>query len=193
MQYLDWAQQAYAANPDVVLSDMNATAFQVTSGKINPTDVGWHWLFDDLAKISHPTIDGHNAIKDVVLASYTTSLPVVVQATSAARSPATCLHEADPDSTCSAIADSKGYCECNNDGTTYGIMTTGSLPCGWTTLPTPTAFDCATTTTSPSSTPAATCKPNFSGDCSAATQSGCPTSATLSVCANGKANICSLW
>lgn len=40
VQYLDWAQQAYAANPDLVLSDMYANRFQVAGGKINRTDVG---------------------------------------------------------------------------------------------------------------------------------------------------------
>ncbi len=185
VQYLDWAQQAYTANPDLVLSSMYANGFQVAGGKINPTDVGWHWLFDDLARIFHPTIDGHNAIKDVILASYTASPPSVAQATSAAAKSVTCLHEADPDSTCSAIADSKGYCECNNDGTTYAMMTTGTVPCGWTTLPATTSFHCPTTTTTTSSTHHAKCTATFSGDCTGVSQCGCPTSATISVCANG--------
>ena len=185
VQYLDWAQQAYTANPDLVLSTMYANGFQVAGGKINPTDVGWHWLFDDLARSFHPTIDGHCAIKDVVLASYTASPPSVAQVTSAAPKSVTSFHENDPKYTCSAIADSKGYCECNNDGTTYAVMTTGATLCGWTILPPTTSFECATTTTTTSSTHHATCTATFSGECSAAIQCGCPKTATISVCANG--------
>lgn len=164
---------------------MYVNGFQVAGGKINPTDVGWHWLFDDLARIFHPTIDGHNAIKDVVLASYTASPPSVAQATSAAPKSVTCLHEQDPDSTCSAIAGRKRYCECNNDGTQYAMMTTGTVPCGWTTLPATTSFDCPTTSTTTTSTHHAKCTATFSGEFTGASQCGCPTSATLSVCANG--------
>ena len=53
----------------------------------------------------------------------------------------TCYHEADPGNSCPAIADSPGYCACNNDGSTYEIMGPTN-PCAWTTIPATTSFDC---------------------------------------------------
>lgn len=65
--------------------------------------------------------------------------------TSATTATVTCQHNADPDNTCAAIADSLGYCECNNDGNTYAIEPSAPNPCGWTTLPPTTSFDCSST------------------------------------------------
>ena len=66
-------------------------------------------------------------------------------ATSTAAAAVTCAHEADPDNPCAAIADSPGYCECNNDGKTYAVQTSTNNVCGWTTLPPTTSFDCSST------------------------------------------------
>ena len=76
-----------------------------------------------------------------------TATSATASGTTAAAAAVTCLHEADPDNTCAAIADSPGYCECNNDGTTYAIQSSGAAnsPCGWTTLPPTTSFDCSST------------------------------------------------
>lgn len=77
--------------------------------------------------------------------STATSAATTVTSAAAAAAAVTCQHNADPDSTCAAIADSLGYCECNNDGTTYAIETSAANPCGWTTLPPTTSFDCSST------------------------------------------------
>ena len=73
--------------------------------------------------------------------------PRTASTTTTATSPTiTCEHEADPDNTCSAVADSKGWCECSGNlaGTTYAIMT-GSSPCDYTTTPPVTSFSCSAT------------------------------------------------
>ena len=122
---------------------MCVAGLEVSGSKINLADTGGHWFFDDLARTFHPTVDGPDAIEDILLASYTASPPSIAQVGSAAADPASCAHGADPENTCSAIADSTGCCQCNNDGTTYGIMTSGTHPCGWFRLPTQISCDYA--------------------------------------------------
>ncbi len=57
-QIQDWIDQQAAAD-----------------GSLKPASQGSHWIADSLAKIFHPRIDGHNAIKDAVLASYAANPP----------------------------------------------------------------------------------------------------------------------
>ena len=72
--------------------------------------------------------------------------PAITLAPRAAAAPPTCSHEVDPANACTSIA-MAGWCLCNNDGTTYAEMTTGSdAPCGYTMLPSPTSWSCASTT-----------------------------------------------
>ena len=59
---------------------------------------------------------------------------------------ALCSHAADPHNTCTAIANGPGWCACGGSPSTYAVQTSASLPCGWTTLPPTTQFDCPTTT-----------------------------------------------
>lgn len=42
---------------------------------LTPASQGSHWVVDSLAKVFHPRIDGHNAIKDVHLDSYRNNPP----------------------------------------------------------------------------------------------------------------------
>lgn len=48
---------------------------QAEDGSLTPASQGSHWWVDSLAKVFHPKIDGHNAIKDVILASYAANPP----------------------------------------------------------------------------------------------------------------------
>lgn len=57
-QYADWIAQQ-----------------QAEDGSLTPASQGSHWWVDSLAKVFHPRIDGHNAIKDVILASYAANPP----------------------------------------------------------------------------------------------------------------------
>lgn len=59
----------------------------------------------------------------------------------------TCIHEADPQNTCAAIANGPGWCECGNDPATYAVMPSPApQPCAWTTTPPTTSFDCSAPT-----------------------------------------------
>ena len=69
----------------------------------------------------------------------------------AASSTVSCEHVADPQNTCAAIADSKGWCECGDSTLKYVTQSTGAV-CGWTTLPPTTTFACSTTAPAPTST-----------------------------------------
>ena len=66
-----------------------------------------------------------------------------------------CYHEADPQNTCTAIANGPGWCVCGDSLDSYAVQTSTDLPCGWTTLPPETSFDCptATTTLAPAKSP----------------------------------------
>lgn len=57
-QYADWIAQQRAED-----------------GSLTPASQGSHWWVDSLAKVFHPRVDGHNAIKDVILASYAANPP----------------------------------------------------------------------------------------------------------------------
>ena len=57
---------------------------------------------------------------------------------------ALCSHAADPQNTCTAIANGPGWCACGGSPSTYAVQTSASLPCGLTTLPPTTHFDCPT-------------------------------------------------
>ena len=70
----------------------------------------------------------------------TTSVPLIAPPINPAD--VICFHAADPNNICPAIADSPGYCECNNDGKTYEVLGPTN-PCEWTTLPATTSFDCS--------------------------------------------------
>lgn len=59
--------------------------------------------------------------------------------------PTNCIYTADPDNTCVAIADGPGWCQCNNDGSSYAVTTALAGPCSFTAAPTPTSFDCGVT------------------------------------------------
>ena len=57
-----------------------------------------------------------------------------------------CYHAADPQNTCAAIANGPGYCFCGSDPMTYAVMPSpATQPCGWTTTPPTTSFDCSAT------------------------------------------------
>lgn len=59
----------------------------------------------------------------------------------------TCVHEADPENTCAAIANGPGWCECGNGPAKYAVMPSPApQPCAWTTTPSTTNFDCPTPT-----------------------------------------------
>ncbi len=58
-----------------------------------------------------------------------------------------CYHAADPQNTCTAIANGPGWCICGDSPTSYAVQTSTDLACGWTTLPPITSFDCPTPTT----------------------------------------------
>ena len=67
----------------------------------------------------------------------------------AIRSPAlkawNCMHTADPQNSCSAIANAAGWCECNADGSTYAItVIKSSWGCAYSTKPPTTTFSCPT-------------------------------------------------
>ena len=65
-----------------------------------------------------------------------------------------CYHMADPDNSCAAIADSRGWCECGDSDSSYAIMTgTAVQPCDWTTTPPTTTFNCEATPTSTCNVP----------------------------------------
>ena len=44
-------------------------------GTLTPASQGSHWIADSLAKVFHPRIDGHNAIKDALLETYAAHPP----------------------------------------------------------------------------------------------------------------------
>jgi len=67
--------------------------------------------------------------------------------TTAAVAAVTCFHAADPRNTCAAIANGPGWCNCGDSTATFAVETTGAKqPCGWTTLPRTTSFNCASAT-----------------------------------------------
>ena len=71
---------------------------------------------------------------------------------------ALCSHAADPQNTCTAIADGPGWCMCGDSPNSYPVQTSTDPVCGWTTLPPTTSFDCpaATITSAPDIIPATT-------------------------------------
>ena len=77
--------------------------------------------------------------------STSTSTPTT---TTAGPATVSCYHAADPQNTCAAIANGPGYCYCGNDPATYAVMPSpATQPCGWTTQPPTTSFDCAASPT----------------------------------------------
>ena len=91
--------------------------------------------------------------------------------TAAGAASVTCYHAADPENTCAAVADGPGWCECGYSPTTYAVMPSGaSQPCGWTTTPPTTSFNCAA---SPTPTPTATSCNVPAGCTNAAAPTGC--------------------
>lgn len=69
------------------------------------------------------------------------------QTLNAATVTVSCYHRADPDNTCTAIANSKGWCSYNKDGEIYANSIGGKQPCAdYTVLPPRTFFDCPSTT-----------------------------------------------
>lgn len=58
-----------------------------------------------------------------------------------------CYYAADPQNTCTAIANGPGWCICGDSPASYAIQTSTDLACDWTTLPPITSFDCPITTT----------------------------------------------
>ena len=60
--------------------------------------------------------------KPVSLTSFVIRIPPTTSDPPIAPGAVSCIHEADPNNICPAIADSPGYCVCNNDGKSYEVM-----------------------------------------------------------------------
>lgn len=121
------AQEAQAA-----FNGGRVTAWSGSGGGGNKPENGWR------LRPFHPRYTGYTAIKDAIFAQLKIDgLPKAQSASPTVK----CYHAADPQSTCAAIASSKGWCDCG-DSNRYINQPTGD-PCAWTTLPATTSFDCA--------------------------------------------------
>ena len=123
---------------------------------VGAADAGSNLLPRDTSSCIVPTIGAPDTAIDPSI-----SLPIGTSTTaSAVAASVTCLHEADPDNTCAAIADGPGWCQCGNDPATYAIMPSpASQPCAWTTTPPTTSFNC------PAPTPPAEAPAYATGTC----------------------------
>ncbi len=72
-QYQTWAAQQVQSDPSYRVSNQFVSELSIQS----QIDIyGWgQWVFDALARAFHPTADGHNGIKDVILSAYTATPP----------------------------------------------------------------------------------------------------------------------
>ena len=70
-------QDRYLRAPDKPLSEVCGALELCAPRTSRQIDIyGWgQWVFDALARAFHPTIDGHNGIKDVILSVYTATPP----------------------------------------------------------------------------------------------------------------------
>ena len=148
-------QKYLSNNKDALLAGtVDETGNQIRSAAANNADVKAY--FTSYASFHYQGCIDFLSTWSGLPVDRSTATPTPTPTTTAAGGSAvTCYHAADPQNTCAAIANGPGYCFCGSDPTTYAVMPSPATnPCGWTTTPPTTSFDCGAAPTSTCNVPA---------------------------------------